>query len=460
MPKYNITGHPRNVHNLDQPNSAAHPCTGPINIIVRNRSSNNPSRNATSAMNASPSNVVESDGVAMTASRIGPVPIKLKFQPTARLRPLKEEVLELIEPWRDEADNPPPFTAGELIVMTLVLNDLPALQRKEIHAEILAAFQYYGVAAMVEYSIILDAQLNSPTAPIGVRLEDVVDGFQTAMKDFELPLTSVVGTGDEAGMDLYTTTSGAARVYLRDRLSPPRQGTFNFMGLPTEIREKILKMLLVFPKPALTVGNRDTSGSRTESLKLGLLSREDKVEPAYGTMLTAQHHQIAVEPHKKTLALLGVSHQMRDEALPVFYRQNNFRFGSLDHLRKAIKNMTFETIEQIQDIRVVMSDHCSSRRSLPGYRQLSPKNLILLVPLYTSFGYFCSGSDEWDSTTPSETQLEKLNSLAELWDIVAVAKRAKHLSIQGAGFLGGWLREKIDSNDEMPKFTEDDNRNH
>ncbi|GIZ47316.1 hypothetical protein CKM354_001041100 [Cercospora kikuchii] len=99
------------------------------------------SRNALSVMDVRPSNAVELKGVAMPASRIGPVSIKLKFQPTAKLRPLKEEVLELIEPWRDDADNPPPFTAGELIVIILVLNDLLALRRKEIHAEILAAFQ-------------------------------------------------------------------------------------------------------------------------------------------------------------------------------------------------------------------------------------------------------------------------------------------------------------------------------
>ncbi|GIZ47317.1 hypothetical protein CKM354_001041200 [Cercospora kikuchii] len=303
----------------------------------------------------------------------------------------------------------------------------------------------------------LDTQINDPIGSIGVRLEDVIDGFQNAMKDFELPLTFVVGTGEEAGMDLYTITSGAARAYLRDRLTPPRQGTFNFMGLPSELREKILKMLLVFPKPALTIGDRGTGSSSSESRKLGLLSREDQVEPAYGTLFSGQHNRIVVEPLEKTLALLGVSKQMRDEALPLFYGQNKFRFGSLDHLRTAITKMTYKTIKNIQDIRIVMQDHSSSRRSLQGYRQLSPKNLVLLVPLHSSFWHFCTGSNEWESKTPTEAQLEKLDPLAELWDIVAVARRTKHLEIQGPGFLGDWLRQKIDSEEEMPECTEDEN---
>ncbi|KAM3417165.1 hypothetical protein BST61_g5427 [Cercospora zeina] len=401
-------------------------------------------------LNHDASKSIESEATDASTSSIASTSTSLRLQPTPELRPLKEELLELIGQWRDNTDTEPPFTAGELIVIVLVLNDLESQSRSKIYREILSTFKYYGVAAWRAYANALSAQedMGDSDSP---HLEDAVGGFHDSMRDFELPMTSVMQDGGE----VYTIDGPAARVYLRKHLEPPRQGVFNFMGLPAELRESVLKMLLVFPKPALTLDHG--FGDLSQVAKLGLLSREDKADPTYGTVSRPSHTKILAEPLEKTLAVLGVSNQMRDEALPIFYGQNAFRFGSLEHLRTAVKKMTGETLEQIQDLRIVMDDHSVTRRSLKAYRLLSPKKLVLALPADSSFWIGCCGGFRPESLATAD-DFARLDVLAELWDIVALAKRAEHFEMQGTGFLGRWLREKVDSTAGAPYFAEDDGR--
>ncbi|PPJ50750.1 hypothetical protein CBER1_08124 [Cercospora berteroae] len=403
-----------------------------------------------------PSSVADSDGAASQASSNTPVSVDSEIQPTPGALSMKNQVLKLIEPWRDNADEEPPFTAGELMVIFLVLHDFEPQTLKTIHEENLLTFKFHGQAACEAYVRHQSSKNRTSASRFFYTLEDLTDALYNTLKTFECPLTRTSDGDDDTYGVKYTISPSLARLYLRDHLDPTRQSVFHFMGLPAELREKIYKMLLVFPQPGLTHADRPQQEVKREpSLsKLGLTSHAHKEESPRPYLQETVHNSIAIEPLKKVLAILGVSRQIRDEALPIFYGRNAFQFASIEHLWQASRKMTHQTLDRIQELHIVVDGRWYRKHSTKAFRNLSPKKLMLVVPIGSDFYYYCCGTHtERGPLTPS--QLTKVDGMSELWDIVAIAKRAKHLEIQGPGFLGDWLREKIDSTEKAPEFRDE-----
>ncbi|KAM3417479.1 hypothetical protein BST61_g5723 [Cercospora zeina] len=229
------------------------------------------------------------------------------------------------------------------------------------------------------------------------------------------------------------------------------------MQLPPELREPIYKMLLIFPKPGLARAGRNIADYMYRELRnrLGVRSRDDSNWKLPELQLSGSYPpgvEIAVESLAKTLAGLGVSEQIRHEALPVFYGCNTFQFASLDLLLGALQMMSHETKKQIRDLRVVVECYEPNRTSyqLQEFDELLPElcleNFVLICLQRTGFWTFCCGSGAEDRPA-SASETSRLDSIEGLGALVALAKRAKHLEISGDGFMGVWLREKITASD-------------
>ncbi|CAK1366334.1 unnamed protein product [Cercospora beticola] len=327
-----------------------------------------------------------------------PLPTALFSRPTPQPRSLKDEILELIQPWR-YSNEKPPFTTGELIVMMLVISGI-AMRLEDIEIHILSTFDYYNHQAVRTQAL--------------------------------------------------SVTTGAARLYFRNRLEPARKGVFCFMQLPAELREKIYKMLLVYPKSGVALARFEQENMDLEEHRLGVPSFEDMEYPNYGT----KHDRVAVNgitvgSPTNILTILRVSRQIRSEALPIFYGQNSFHFDSLPLLIRALRVMTEETAQHIQDLRIVVSDcgldqpETELRELSKSTLKLSPKKLMLIVHYY-DFWKYCGGegyASDW-KTSPAPAEMHKLDGRNGLGGLVTLAKSVDHLRIVGDGFLRAWLEEK------------------
>ncbi|GIZ47502.1 hypothetical protein CKM354_001059100 [Cercospora kikuchii] len=392
-----------------------------------------------------PSALAENSAASSTS--LQPNPGALQFQPTGVLRHLKEEVLEIIRPWRDVIGRPP-FTTGELVVITLVLWDLKPQRMHDIHVRALSAFKYYSRAAVEAYVSHLEDQASDHYNP-GDRTQYVLDNFVEVMQDFEVPL---IETYDAVGdVKRYTTSAGAARIYLHNHLDSPREGTFDFIGLPAELREKVYKMLLVFPEPGLRFfAGPDTrnKGDYTNT-KLGLLSRTNTQAPIYQDNLPLPENNITVGTLTRTLAILRVSKQIRREALYVFYGRNSFHFDSLYYFPEVLQGMTEETLQHIAELRIVL-DHdvfVDKQKLQSRFALMSLKKLVIVAPSdYHFWPRF------WDAHPPAADVAEHdwMNPLLSL------AKRAKNFEVQGKGMAGKWLLGMIEESRKEGEAAEEE----
>ncbi|PIA91844.1 hypothetical protein CB0940_09489 [Cercospora beticola] len=388
---------------------------------------------------------VEADSAAVATIPSRAVAAGLKFHHTAPLRPLKDEVLELLLPWRGRKDKPP-FTLGQMIVMILVIGDLGPWSVERIHIMILQQFDYYGEDALVEFVTQLNAEKSieyNYASDDNVRMYGVIGDIYRTVQHFDLPLTRIPADQDHPDVtkDKFTISNAAARCFLRELLEPPRQGAFDFMGLPPELREKIYKMVMVYPKPGFTRARHVIfRNPDVEFLdKTMLRPRDDADVPTFQASAETIANYTPVEKLTTTLGLLRVSKQVHHEALPVFYGQNGFRFGTLYYLLDALQLMSRETIQQVRDVRVVVKYVDLSRDIRPTpvkLSYLSPVNLVLIVP---------RDNPSWEQTFTSESKEMGFAYGRKLRCLIDLAQRAGHVEVKGDGVFGDWLRKEIET---------------
>lgn len=395
------------------------------------------------------SHAISTNGGAVSAP-LQRTPRGSQFQPTGVVRPLKEEVLEAIAPWRDSI-NKPPFSTGELIVITLVVGDLKPQSMHDIHVEILSAFKYYSRAVVASYVSHLEEQAKDTYDPDD-RLEPILGDLNAAIRDFDTPLSCVHDT--TKNLDRYTISAGAARVFLRKHLEPPREGVFDFLGLPAELREKIYKMVLVFPKPGLRYWEGPDLQYDDEDARvteLGLLSRDDVEPPTYDGSSKLPENNIRVKGLASDLALLGTSREIRQEALHIFYGRNSFHFESPWDLPWVLGKLTQDTLQHFGEIRIAM-DSCDPHesRAFRRFYHMSLKKLVVIAPNNDRFWNFLSlhGSVRGPPPPIDSSMLEEHYCLGPL---LSLAKRAKNFEIQGDGKVGKWLRNKVEESRRTKK---------
>ncbi|PPJ50751.1 hypothetical protein CBER1_08125 [Cercospora berteroae] len=341
------------------------------------------------------------DVPSITESLLPPLP----YRPTPQPRPLGEVVLELIEPWRESSDSPP-FSKEELIVIALIVLDEGAVTIERIQYKIYRTFDHYCDQALSEYMSGSSGWFRSYSHPTA-KLEQLKSVLSHATDDFDMPITRSVHEEQE----VFEVIWNAARVYLRRWLGPPRKGTFDFLGLPAELREK---MLMVFPESILRYKGRAKITDTSDD-----------------TVLVA-------EKLSDTCAILRVCKTIHYEALPVFYDNNILEFDFAYLLFKSLKYTSPETRREIRNLYVAIRPGDGDRdivlRSLP---EVPLASLVLRVhprfvgALHLEYHYHhCLDTGKFEAAPLLQ------------W-IVTLASRAVHVQIVGDGYLEKWLVEEI-----------------
>lgn len=213
---------------------------------------------------------------------------------------LREEVLELIRPYRDSGSSPHPFTTEELVVIAAIALGKQACTRQQICRYILTNFHEY-------MEKVIDAACYEATKPFSWIPEcgfPRLDGFETAFGCYQVPLRPAHGKNDllEVVVQNWAVDFPAARIFLGRHLAP-LEGPFRILALPAELRVVIYEYALSYP--ALSVDLCESTGCR--------FCPFDPERPDLQTHITPD-----------ILSITRVNRQMYREALPVFYAVNHF----------------------------------------------------------------------------------------------------------------------------------------
>lgn len=213
---------------------------------------------------------------------------------------LRDEVLELIAPYRTTASPSHPFTTEELVVIAAIALGKQACTRQQICRYILTNFYKY-------MEKVIDAACYEATKPFSWICEcgfPRLDGFETAFGCYQVPLRPAHEKNDllEVVVQNWAVDFPAARIFLGRHLAPP-EGPFRILALPAELRVVIYEYALSYP--ALSVDLCESTGCR--------FCPFDPERPDLQTHITPD-----------ILSITRVNRQMYREALPVFYAVNHF----------------------------------------------------------------------------------------------------------------------------------------
>ncbi|KAI7235174.1 hypothetical protein KC330_g4391 [Hortaea werneckii] len=266
---------------------------------------------------------------------------------------LRSEVREVIRPYTT-ADEEPPFSGGELVVMALVDTDEESLPKDLILRWIVNAFKYYHDVFLDKAFENLGPDFVFYDGSDGVVFENIPKAFT----EYEVPICESRVIDKKRYTSFWGVTSQAARIYLRDRLEPEREGVFPFLDLPPEIRNNIYELLLTFPSSGVHV--QESEDDDEEGFDVYFLQRID--EPGscgrkWSDSLCKGSHFVIKKSMDDILALLHVNRQVYEEAMPSRYMLNMLHFDTDSvELRKLAWSMPNSRFEYLRKLHLDLKD--------------------------------------------------------------------------------------------------------
>ncbi|KAI7368971.1 hypothetical protein KC354_g2289 [Hortaea werneckii] len=240
------------------------------------------------------------------------------------LQSLRNEVQEVIRPYTT-ADEEPPFSGGELIVMALVDTEGDTLPMDGILHWIINTFKYY-------HDVFIDKALQNLGPDFGFydgSDEVVFENIPKAFTEYELPIRESQLMDEKRSTSHWSVTTQAARVYLRRWLEPEREGIFPFLDVPPEIRNNIYELIFTFPSSGIHVQKANDG----KGFDVFFLQRIDEPGPCgrkWCDSLFQGSPFIIKKAMNDILAPLCVcvNRQVYKEAMPLFYLLNTFHFDN------------------------------------------------------------------------------------------------------------------------------------
>ncbi|KAK3691616.1 hypothetical protein LTR37_018533 [Vermiconidia calcicola] len=276
---------------------------------------------------------------------------------------LKNQIRTAIAPWIGSAKKPF-FTIEELVVVAATLN--PHYTQKALLLWIMKHFRYYNELALaLACTWQLFGEPYGEEARSLYKFFEFKNAFEKVFDQFEVPLVlnsdEDDGEGSDEEMDqkpsptTWSVTSSAARIFLGPKLwsSETKSDAFPFMRLPRELRDEIYELALVMPKSGISVDTIDSGdGSKNGPFSFEVFSRDyneshwrrsyihkfdpdkDRIDQVH---FFSNKRILECRPFQSNLALLLVSKQLYQEAMPIFYGGNHFARSTIGDLRRFLE---------------------------------------------------------------------------------------------------------------------------
>ncbi|KXT11655.1 hypothetical protein AC579_7051 [Pseudocercospora musae] len=355
---------------------------------------------------------------------------------------LRKDVLNLIKPFRDTTSRPP-FTLRDLIVFALTACEEENVTILTIVHWILDHFTFY---ADPKHHSIDERTWRTPGEP-----NIVIEGFVDALMNFDTPVNATTHRDtDGLEVDRYSLQTNAARLYLTEYTQPVRKGTFPFLDLPAELRNRIYSLLFVYDTPLAAqqyytkMHFHNEKADRMVCMALSVIDPPSQLWLNSMTRTPGSARPVVVDSPVSILALTATCKQIFKESNAIFYGLNTFAFEDQEDLAYTGQRMgrNFQHLRRLH-LKLWIDTYQRSiswldelKKELRRLKQLSLARLRL-DKLILSHEWYCPEQgreycDECDETGVHDRQFEEIEDLFE--PIISMAKRAKSLEI---GYVPG-----------------------
>ncbi|KAK4496801.1 hypothetical protein PRZ48_012785 [Zasmidium cellare] len=323
---------------------------------------------------------------------------------------LKHQIEDLVA--SHQHDRPPPFTSPELIIMAVVLSKTESCRERNIINWVRATFPYYDerVKDGEEHA----ASLGFDFDPIDDAMYSMAEDFFDAMSAWEVPMLQYG--------NYYSVKTEAAQISLRRWLEPERKGTFRFLDLPAELRNRIYQLVLVFPRSKITVRQ---PLSRRGAIDLYATERDTEYDAYY-----PEYRHLILKPNE-ILNIALVNRQLAKESLSIFYGENNFTFEGASAIDNFIKITPAQHMRLIKRIEISTPTYANLKAAFWKKRDVKMRStvealsdlILTLSSLTIMITYGNSTSDVTRAQLSELAMFEEYSSLQAVTKLVAKARK-------------------------------------
>jgi hypothetical protein len=365
-------------------------------------------------MNGTQARAMASDGEKTTSSAASAYSTR---------KVLQMEVETVIQEYRS-AEEKPPFTPSELVVMATICREADAITLEDAMSWTIDTFSFYR-QRLSGHTRLCEHHYGRIT------LQD----FHHVLDSWEVPLVYAADENTLLCLETYsqskqafTTITAAARVFLLKWLEPRREGCFRLLDLPPEIRNTIYEMTLSFPKSGFVL-------PRIWYVERRLLLRHRDVND---DGRTTHPRPTFKEPHvetaalSSTLAIFLACKQVYREAAPFFYACNYFHFEDLETLGYMSRKMSANLSKHLSNVRVVYEYDREKEDTLCNVFTFLRSNLnlkVLTLEIYDANWFRLPVAiRQAFGRTSAYTKAEQI---AGMKDLAALASKVETLNIEG-----------------------------
>ncbi|KAK5729149.1 hypothetical protein LTR15_002291 [Elasticomyces elasticus] len=269
---------------------------------------------------------------------------------------LKTEIEQVLVPYTTDPTKKPPFPIEELIVMAGVCSGKSPITGEDALEWIVQTFPYYTQAVLRKHVRVASGREYFHT--------NSMPDIPEALRHHAIPLVSVhdpatVTFNNHMTVKKYDVPLPAARTFLRHHLEKDRLGVFPFFDLPPELRNCIYMMMLLFDERGFKYNYHRVVNPPGIKVFMQSPSREgDQVPGAndgadmYLSTWANPGDWMTAPSFAKILGFLQTSKQIRNEAMPYFYRDNRFFFNTANDFAFAINSLETDRFKHLSDIHI------------------------------------------------------------------------------------------------------------
>ncbi|KAK4927204.1 hypothetical protein LTR49_005869 [Elasticomyces elasticus] len=269
---------------------------------------------------------------------------------------LKDEIEQLLVDYTTDASTKPPHSIEELFVMAAVCSGKSPITGEDALEWIVQTLPYYT-------QIVLRKHVRVASGREYFHTNSMPD-IPEMLKHHAMPLVRVhdpatLTFNNHMTEKKYDVPLPAARTFLRHHLEEDRQGVFPFLKLPPELRNSIYMMMLFFDERGFKYNYNRVVNPPGIKVFMQLPSREgDQVPGAndgadmYNSTRAHGGDWITAPSFAKILGFLRTSKDIRNEAMPYFYRDNRFFFVTANDFAFAINSLETDRFMHLSDIHI------------------------------------------------------------------------------------------------------------